>query len=816
MFQRIKIKPDKGAVLGGLVLFFCLFSNSAPAQNLPDLRVEDIKFYCPGSPERPANEIAPTPGKAVVCKAILKNAGSVNTGRFNVRWFVDGIQKSYGSHAGLAPLALSSGNVRFHWVPARGVHTLKFVADPDNRIRESNEANNAFERNLSLQPVTPPPVTPRPAPTPAPVTTPPATSKQTAVDKVVKYFKGEVTKTEAVNTVVNYFANPAPPAPPPVTPAPPAPPPATPMQRPPPAATLPPTPIPTVTRVLPPVTPLPVTPRPAPTPAGVTTSTPASLPLSSIPLPTPKEIAVDKVLKYFQGEITKPEAVRAVLDYFAASASGPAPAPPVTPAPRPLPPAERPAPIIIITSPANGKVFDTDQVILEGTVDGVAFSENRILAQEGANILTKAAVNSSGKTSFASVTVYLRPAGEIIGPAGGSVISSDGKVKVIIPAGALSESRRINVSAINSQTFQGTTPEGRSLLSLVECKPYGLVFSRPVSLIYALNSAEVPGTSVELGLYDKILGKIIPTGQASVVPVDGYTLNFSLTHFSTYAALKGMVSSGLPIGGGVKIPLPDMFTGAFSSSVPITVPPGRKGMQPSLALTYRSSNPNSWVGLGFSLNPGYIARSTRLGPAKYIDTQDTFYFVSDAGSTELVWLIDNLYQAKIESSFTKFFKEPDDSWKAVARDGSILRFGQGAEAKEGSSQGTFSWYLTRAIDTNGNYIQYQYLKDEGKAYLARIDYTGNEAVSLSPANSVEFLLEPRDDIGSSYITSSRIATGKRLKEIQVKAGYDLIWRYELEYNYSQDTNRSLLKSVKQFGADGKSLPTQTMEYQKAK
>ena len=276
-----------------------------------------------------------------------------------------------------------------------------------------------------------------------------------------------------------------------------------------------------------------------------------------------------------------------------------------------------------------------------------------------------------------------------------------------------------------------------------------------------------------------------------------------------------MTPQNIPIGVGVKIPLPDLLTGAFSHSIPLSVPPGRKGIQPALSLSYHSSSSNSWVGLGFSLNPGYIVRSTRLGPPTYNDTQDTFYFITDAGTTELVNLIDNLYQAKVESGFTKFYKETDDSWRVVGKDGSILRFGQASDSREISTSGTFAWYLTRVTDTNGNYIEYSYTKDQGKSYLSRIDYTGSET-GVSPANSVEFTLETRDDITSSYISTSKIATARRLKEIQVKQNSDLVWRYVLEYNYSPDTNRSLLKTITQYGSDGKSLPAQSLKYQAAK
>ena len=412
-------------------------------------------------------------------------------------------------------------------------------------------------------------------------------------------------------------------------------------------------------------------------------------------------------------------------------------------------------------------------------------------------------------------TWVLLSSGTVIGSSGGQITSSDGKVKLVIPQGALIDPTAISIASVDKATLESATPTNTNLLSVVDCQPYGLTFSKPVAIIYALDQAEIPGTPVELGLYDSIQKKIIPTGDVSTIPQDGYSVTFSMLHFSTYAALLNLTPQNAPIGSGVKIPLPDMFTGAFSHAIPITVAPGRKGIQPALGLSYRSGGSNSWVGLGFSLNPGYITRSTKLGPPTYIDTQDTFYLITDAGTTELVYLVDNLYQAKIESSFTKFYKETDDSWKVVGKDGSILRFGQSTDAKEGSAQGTFSWYVTRAEDTNGNYITYAYSKDQGKSYLSRIDYTGHDS-GIAPTNTVEFYLEPRDDIASSYLSSGRVATAKRLKEILVKVNSALVWRYVLEYAYSTDTNRSLLRSVTQSGADGKSLPQQKLTYQKSK
>ncbi|MFA4889210.1 MAG: SpvB/TcaC N-terminal domain-containing protein [Candidatus Omnitrophota bacterium] len=409
------------------------------------------------------------------------------------------------------------------------------------------------------------------------------------------------------------------------------------------------------------------------------------------------------------------------------------------------------------------------------------------------------------------------------------ITSSDGKVSLIIPAGAMKEqsspvklmgegssSNQITLSSLKKESYQSISSSNKPVLAAVKCRPSGLVFLKPVVLVYTLDKAQVPGTKVELALYDQKKRRLIPQNQTAFVEKDSYTVKFSIRHFSTYVVLKDLVSQGAPIGAGVKIPLPDMLTGSFSHSVLLTIPPGRKGMQPAIALNYRSSNPNSWTGVGFSLNPGYITRSTRLGPANYND-DDTFYFITDGGTTELVRLIDSLYQAKIESGFAKFFKESDDSWRILGKDGSVLKLGQTTESKETSSSGSFSWYLTKVIDNNGNYVSYTYIKELAKTYLSRIDYTGNELTGTSFTNSVEFFTESRDDISSSYISTSKVTTAKRLNRIEAKVDGELVWVYKLDYGLSPDTNRSLIKSITQLDAkEEKSFPAQRFEYQAAK
>lgn len=394
-------------------------------------------------------------------------------------------------------------------------------------------------------------------------------------------------------------------------------------------------------------------------------------------------------------------------------------------------------------------------------------------------------------------------------------------IDVSVPQGALGKKQKLTFKYLSDHDISIKTTD-KKIIGAVKCGPDGTKFDKPIEITMRLYETFVPGTPVAVGLYQPATGNVLPQGIKTSVNIDGRSITFAVNHFSTYVAIMNLVSKGAPIGNGVEIPMPDLATGAFSHSYPITVVPARKSMQPAFALTYRSGAGNSILGMGFDINPGYIMRSTKNGRPAYDDT-DTFYFLSDSGATELVFLAADsgvrVYQAKIESSFTKFYKNTDDTWRVIDKAGNQSFYGQSTYSKETGSGGTFKWHVTRSQDTNGNYMDYIYFKDQGKSYLEKVEYAGHiNDSSAGPANRVEFIYESRDDQMSSYISGSKIVTAKRLAQItvstdKVDSTQNPVWTYDLEYEYSAKTKRSLLKSVEQCGSDDVCLPKQEFGYQ---
>ncbi|MBI3621118.1 MAG: VCBS repeat-containing protein [Nitrospirae bacterium] len=291
-------------------------------------------------------------------------------------------------------------------------------------------------------------------------------------------------------------------------------------------------------------------------------------------------------------------------------------------------------------------------------------------------------------------------------------------------------------------------------------------------------------------------------------------------------------------GRGAGTASSDLFTGTASAGIPIDVPPGRNGLQPTLALTYRSSNGISWVGKGWELELGAIERSTKRG----VDYAADDYVVRLGGSTvDLVYIGNDAvgnreYRAKIEGGFTRFKKMTatgNPYWEVTDKTGKRYLFGQTVVSQTAVSRQDdpanntadpnyriFKWCLERVEDPDGNYMLFSYSKDQGQIYLDHIDYTGNGA--MLPINSVKFYLESRSNMPSMYTLNFRVRTSYRLKTIDVLANGSRVRAYQLTYTANASAARSLLSSVRSFdsGANidpnytvtGNALPASTLTY----
>jgi hypothetical protein len=270
----------------------------------------------------------------------------------------------------------------------------------------------------------------------------------------------------------------------------------------------------------------------------------------------------------------------------------------------------------------------------------------------------------------------------------------------------------------------------------------------------------------------------------------------------------------------------DLFSGSVSTSIPIVVPPGTGGMQPSLALVYSSGSrrdTETILAPGWDLaGLGYIERSTRFAVPTYT-TSDGYTLVLN-GANELVYIsTDGWYHTKNESFSRIEYIDYLDRWVVTNKDGIQYGFGEGANARAiaiGQS-GTRRWLLERVADTHGNEMVITYLNDAvtGAVYPETITYTRHGGL-LTSFRSVNFFYETRPDQVTGYRSGSPVTLDKQLAYIDVKMGPTIVRRYELTYTNSTNAKNALITSVKEFGSDatpgtrgtGTSLPPTQYAY----
>ncbi|TGM05941.1 hypothetical protein EHQ76_06635 [Leptospira barantonii] len=278
----------------------------------------------------------------------------------------------------------------------------------------------------------------------------------------------------------------------------------------------------------------------------------------------------------------------------------------------------------------------------------------------------------------------------------------------------------------------------------------------------------------------------------------GFVLNFSLLG-SVRSAFSSFLSA---IAGGIPQKLPAIQVnedGSASTSVPIELPPGTKGIIPNLSLSYNSNSGNGIVGMGWSLNGIHtISRN----PAYGIRYNGTDQFVTTLAG-ELIDVSGNRteFHSKKES-WIRFIPQGTCgdgpcSWIATDRNGRKFIFGGTPDSRIpaiGRGAGSLrEWALSREEDSFGNGYNASYTPVDmtnGDYYPLQMSYNNR---------TIDFTFENRSDKIPNYSQGSIVRTQKRLDTIEVKISGSSFRKYDLDYSYGPVTGRSLLDTLKRSG-----------------
>jgi hypothetical protein len=143
----------------------------------------------------------------------------------------------------------------------------------------------------------------------------------------------------------------------------------------------------------------------------------------------------------------------------------------------------------------------------------------------------------------------------------------------------------------------------------------------------------------------------------------------------------------------------------------LSVPPGRAGVQPDLALTYSSGGGNGWVGFGWDLSVGEVTIDTRWGVPRYDAANETETYLLDGQvlaptavrSTLLARVTDRMFTRRTEGEFERVQRHgsgPGSYWWEVTDKSGTNRY-YGGTPEGGAEMQLPSWPTTAAKDSDG-------------------------------------------------------------------------------------------------------------------
>lgn len=243
--------------------------------------------------------------------------------------------------------------------------------------------------------------------------------------------------------------------------------------------------------------------------------------------------------------------------------------------------------------------------------------------------------------------------------------------------------------------------------------------------------------------------------------------------------------------------------GAATYTIPIELPVGVNGMQPSLAITYNSQSRNGLLGWCWDL--AGLSSITRTGRTRYHDGHVggvTLNDMTDAFMLDGQRLIEIAHNSEYLEYRTEqdamariraYYTGEDDKmvishfmvWYA---DGTIATYGID-DSRLGENNGgekALLWMVKKTEDRFGNQVVYHYNKEisSGSCYIKSIEYTVNDKVGIKPEFTVEFGYEQsiREDFEFSYVAGNRLVQFEHLlDDIVVSKNGMEIENYSFDY-----------------------------------
>lgn len=337
---------------------------------------------------------------------------------------------------------------------------------------------------------------------------------------------------------------------------------------------------------------------------------------------------------------------------------------------------------------------------------------------------------------------------------GGRLDTPDGQLTIEFPDAALSE--RLLVRATYEDLSQLKPFIGSELLTAWEFKAFALdrgsavvdQFPTGIRITIRYSEPELRGLNPEtlrLWTFNETTDNwdTLPS-----TPVAGTgTVYVDVDHFSIDA---GTADPAVPSQNFLSAFQTSLQTGASSVSLPIEVPPGPGGLQPTLTLSYSSNTVNemksreaqgSWVGVGWNLSVGSVHRVWADTPGSTVRRSRYFLELNGIADEIIAFPSDPNFPYRLKhEQFIRIRRDDPDpltnldcnptetpidddrcGWIVTDKEGHVYRFGTGTTNNfrrwytyywsgppAGWSDYFYQWDLESVADTHSNQINYTY------------------------------------------------------------------------------------------------------------
>jgi RHS repeat-associated protein len=439
---------------------------------------------------------------------------------------------------------------------------------------------------------------------------------------------------------------------------------------------------------------------------------------------------------------------------------------------------------------------------------------------------------------------------------GGSIQTLNDKLKVTIPAGALSEDVIVQAGFPTADHLpDGFSPKVFELTAHAKGNPAAEIDHFNTLLTLEVDYSDLQLTEKQedelfIYWYNEQTGDwhaLESFADKNTKTVRAYT-----DHFTVFdIGVNDWRAERLPTTESFQV---SQFTGAATFSLPMQVPPGPGGFQPNVTLSYNSQVVDqatkkaqaSWAGMGWSVDGGGSITENGDGGG--------YMLVVNGISTQLIREAQNGNYHAMEENFWKIVRvnnSTDNYWKVLDTQGNIYFFDTQAKyADHDQVSGAtvskpYAWYLTSVTNTSGQQITYTYYfqrnynihgqRTDSAVYVDKITYANGRI-------RVRFERGIRDDYVLAYDTDPvvHLYEKKNLDSIVIEQDADadgtfekLVRKYDFTYigetgttttdriwpeiNYSAGGKTLTLRSVQEWsGWDGAAwqngLPPYTFTY----